>query len=428
MKLNIVLSLLVVTQLSLWASPHPDEPFVAHEWGTFTSVQGADGVQLEWNPLVITELPEFVYDFSRNTAASRARRAVDIAGKSAFVTLQRMETPVIYFYSDKTRTVDVQVKFPQGRITEWFPQVATLTKSVPDQQLAKQNGVRWSNVEILPGAETKTKSALMPMDKTGSHYYAARNTEANLVKVQPNSSVKAEYDKFLFYRGVGNFTAPLRVTMSANEDMLTLQNTGTEALENLYVLQVQNGAGKFLYLKRLTPGGSESVRLQPGKDLLPLSDLQERIGDQMADSLAGKGLYLPEARAMVATWRDSWFGEEGVRVLYTLPRGWTEQTLPLEIVPRPSEIVRVMVGRAELLPPSKEWQLLKQIVRFSEQDPAARAQAVEAARQLGLGRFMEPAVRHLAKLIPSREFSQHAWNLLDRSRPEPTENKPLAQK
>ena len=30
--------------------------FTAHEWGTFTSVQGADGIQLEWNPLVASDL------------------------------------------------------------------------------------------------------------------------------------------------------------------------------------------------------------------------------------------------------------------------------------------------------------------------------------------------------------------------------------
>jgi hypothetical protein len=428
MKLKCLLSLLVVTQLSVLASPPPEEGFVAHEWGTFTSVQGADGIQLEWNPLVITELPEFVYDFSRNTPNSRARRAVDIAGKSAFVTLQRMETPVVYFYTDKARTVDVTVKFPQGRITEWFPQVATLTGSLPDQQVAKQNGVRWSNVQVLPGSETQAKTALMPVDKTGSHYYAARNTEANLIKVQANSGLKPEYDKFLFYRGVGNFTAPLRVTMSANEDMITMENTGAELLEDLYVLQVQSGMGKFMYIKRLPPGKSESVRLQPGKNLLTLSELQARISRELADSLGKKGLYMPEAKAMVATWRDSWFGEEGTRVLYTLPREWTERTLPLEIKPRPSEIVRVMVGRAEVLPPSKEWQLLKQIVRFSEQDAAGRAQAVEATRKLGLGRFTEPAVRHLSKRIPGQEFSQHAWNLLDLTRPEPTPGKPFAQK
>src|SRR5687767_6530589 len=40
--------------------------YIAHEWGTFTSVQGRDGVQLEWNPFVVEELPKFVYDVNKS--------------------------------------------------------------------------------------------------------------------------------------------------------------------------------------------------------------------------------------------------------------------------------------------------------------------------------------------------------------------------
>ena len=36
-----------------------------------------------------------------------------------------METPVIYFYSKEPQTVDVRVDFPQGIITEWYPQATT---------------------------------------------------------------------------------------------------------------------------------------------------------------------------------------------------------------------------------------------------------------------------------------------------------------
>src|SRR5689334_4732233 len=37
--------------------------FVAHEWGTFTSVQGSDGRLLDWRPLQTSQLPHFVYDW-----------------------------------------------------------------------------------------------------------------------------------------------------------------------------------------------------------------------------------------------------------------------------------------------------------------------------------------------------------------------------
>src|SRR5687768_4370340 len=66
------------------------------------------------------------------------------------------------------------------------------------------------------------------------------------------------------------------------------------------------------------------------------------------EALVSEGLYEREATAMVKTWEDSWFGEQGLRVLYVLPRAWTDRTLPLSIEPKPKEIVRVMVGRAEM--------------------------------------------------------------------------------
>src|SRR3954470_22356911 len=86
--------------------------YVAHEWGTFTSVQGADGIQMAWNPLHVSELPKFVYDRTRRPGL-KAGVTIDLS-KTGFVCTQRMETPVIYFYSAQPQTVDVDVRFPAG--------------------------------------------------------------------------------------------------------------------------------------------------------------------------------------------------------------------------------------------------------------------------------------------------------------------------
>ena len=65
---------------------------------------------------------------------------------------------------------------------------------------------------------------------------------------------------------------------------------------------------------------------------------------------------------MVKTWDDSWFAEQGTRVLYTLPQQWTDGVLPLAITPAPKEVRRVFVGRAELITPAMEWALLREVV------------------------------------------------------------------
>ena len=55
-----------------------------------------------------------------------------------------------------------------------------------------------------------------------------------------------------------------------------------------------------------------------------------------------EGLYTAEATAMVNTWEDSWL-EDGTRVLYVLPKEWTDEVLPLTITPAPQEVARVNV-------------------------------------------------------------------------------------
>jgi len=405
MKTKLVFAVVVLMHAHLFASGELDQDFIAHEWGTFTSVQGADGIQLEWNPLVTSELPRFVYDRGRPNGNPRLARYTDYSGKGGFVALQRMETPVIYFYSGRERNVDVTVKFPQGIVTEWFPQVAKYDS----------RSMQWDKIHLFPRPQNAALAKLLPVDASASHYFAARETDSDFIVAKNDAGPKqtSEHEKFLFYRGVGQFRAPLQVTLNGDEDTVVLKNTGTEPLSHLFVLGVRHGKGKYLYVEQLPAGGEQSVKLQLQRGQSDLSDLRARLAKEMAAGLAREGLFEREASAMVKTWNDSWFGEEGLRVLYTLPRTWTDRILPLTISPNPGGLARVMVGRAEIITPTMEWELMKQLVQYSQSSSDAKEQAVAGARAIGLGRFTEAAIRRLATKIPSREFSQTAWNFLE---------------
>lgn len=108
--------------------------------------------------------------------------------------------------------------------------------------------------------------------------------------------------------------------------------------------------------------------------------------------LVARGLCVDEARAMIATWRDSWF-EEGSRLLYILPAQAVNAVLPLSVNPLPSSMVRVFVGRLELLTPATE---------------AAVGQAFAGHHERTLDkyrRFLEPILRAMmagAKADPAR--------------------------
>jgi hypothetical protein len=182
-----------------------------------------------------------------------------------------------------------------------------------------------------------------------------------------------------------------------SDDTLTLTNAGSERLAGLFVLSVRDGRGRFLQLNELAPAGTRDVQLGSGTKPMPMAELKAQLGRALAGALVGEGLFPREAEAMVNTWKDSWFTEEGVRVLYVLPRAWTDTVLPLSLTPPPRELVRVMVGRAEMIYPSLEQSLRTEITRAAQGDRNAAARASTELRKLG--RFAQPAWQLATKRI-----------------------------
>ena len=428
-QIRVVTSIgLFASAIVLMASSDRKSDYIAHEWGTFTSVQGADGILLNWRPLETSHLPSFVYDWNK----PGLNRSLMTLTKGVMTSLQRMETPVIYFYAKEAQEVDVSVQFPQGNITEWFPQadqIGPAWKGVPafvnkidagmqkagvnpaysfasllQQHVAKDSRVVWTDVNILPADQHPKVASLIPFDKSGSHYFAARDTDAAFVRINSLSPTNPapEYDKFLFYRGLGSFATPLHVTM-ASDDRLSLTNTGSEVLSDLFVIRLREGKGQFIHLGKLGPSAEQSVEF--GQDTSQNSVLPD-LEKKMVAALTQQGLYAREATAMVNTWKDSWFAEDGTRVLYVLSREWTDRTLPIEFSPKPQELARVMVGRAELIPPSVQDILCQSLKRASDGDAQARHQASLELKQLG--RFAEAALG----LVRDTEAHKTGWSVL----------------
>ena len=109
-----------VDKLRAASAPDHDGKLIMHEWGTFTSFSGSNGVQLGFRPLINEDLPEFVYD-------RRMQAGVRLFTKGRIRAQIRMETPVTYFYTDEERTVRAKVDFPNGLLTEFYPPVVAMT-------------------------------------------------------------------------------------------------------------------------------------------------------------------------------------------------------------------------------------------------------------------------------------------------------------
>jgi hypothetical protein len=255
------------------------------------------------------------------------------AARSQLIGRVRMETPVLYFYSAKPQDLRVTVAFPHGIISEWYPNA--LVKPTVLEQAAltsAQNtnaSITWQKLSVIPGAKEN-----FARGSDASHYYAARATDAAPIFVNGTE------EKFLFYRGVGDFPAPLNVTAMENGRILLKHLAGKPS-----VILFENRGGKLGY--RIVDTSKNEALLDPPT----LAGNFDSLRGELETVLVGQGLYAKEAKAMVETWRDSWF-EEGTRVFYVVPPQMVDQILPLTIEPKPAKVARVFVGRVEVFTPT----------------------------------------------------------------------------
>jgi hypothetical protein len=344
-------------------SPTPSaQDLVVHEWGTFSTLSGSDGKNLKFYPYD-NDLPDFIHGYEgRNSKAGPQGGTISL------------ETPVLYFYSERPTTVSAQVEFPKGTITEWYPHAARTDKKLV-----------WKGISVLGGEKVKLSS-----EAKESRYYAARETDATPLRVtfSEEDTKRTEQEKFLFYRGVGSFDMPLSVRASA-DGTFTATWKGDGLKDDLILIHVREGKIRFqpFRVDRKVNGAME------GSVSLPESDATvENLSDVLAKQLTEKGLYEKEARAMVKTWRSAWFGEEGTRVLYILPDALTEELLPLGVEPRPTSQLRVLVGRHDVLTPEREKKidgLVSEVNRPTlDQDEKQRAAWQELTK---LGRYTQAA-------------------------------------
>jgi hypothetical protein len=212
-------------------------------------------------------------------------------------------------------------------------------------------GIRWDVTVLAPATSATINN---PRAWETPQWPRARVNGANLIKGPPGmvETGRADFqadgpvvEGFLFYRGIGNFGLPLRITTGMNGEV-TVENTGAGTLDYLLVYRNDAAVGvRSRELRNLAPGERRRV---PPLAAGPLG---------IHDELVRAGLTAAEAAAMLATWRESYFEQPGLRIFWIVPRAFTDKILPLAITPAPDRLERVLVGRSEVLTPAFEQEL-----------------------------------------------------------------------
>lgn len=431
----IVTVLGVATGLAVRADGPPpspgaaaDDPLVVHEWGTFTSVQGADGVSLEGLQHEEEALPSFVYD--RCQVRDCPLRKAGWKGLEVPVhhVTQKMETPVLYFHTKTPRTVRVRVDFVQGLISQWYPVVDRLgppegarDAGPLDLRTVARSFVEW-DVDLVP--RSAPRPAEVPPSGPGTETWdRARAVDAAWVRTRPRQGPEragpVEAEHFLFYRGLGTFSVPMTVSIG-DDDALALRNGSAHEVAQVVAVEVTDGGrrGRWDVVCGVAPGAT-AADLLAGRELVDWRTGVEALGGDVEKILRGQGMDADEAHAMVATWRRSWFEAEGLRVLYVVPRPLVDAILPLSIEPAPAAVRRVLLGRIECLPPKRVAELADLL---GELGGAAGPDAPDAEKTLALferargigGRFLEPYLRRVVATTTDAAARRVAQGWLDK--------------
>lgn len=357
-----------------------------HEWGTFTTVSGSDGVLLTGLQREEELLPHFVHshfglengqmpdmaEFQRisklhGTNGFSTRNSKGFDGRPVSNVTVKMETPVIYFHSETGFKARVKVGFEGGSISQWYPGRSggeTLPEPAPPADPVKsptpltawnidfskpyKGGIEW-DVEVLTPEASRATLTFKPKDSV--NWLRARVPEANVVR-----TASGETENYLFYRGIGNFKPGLHTTVSADETLHLANNSGGDIP---YLLVFEQTGGKVRWFAK-SEGLKASVTLAvPETSLTPAeSAFPSPVYDSIRSGLTASGLLESEADAMIQTWWNSYFESGGLRVFWIVPQTVTDRILPLTVTPQPEKIVRTLVGRSEVLRPSLEKQWL----------------------------------------------------------------------
>lgn len=357
----------------------PGTGLTVSEWGTYTSVMGSDGQPLPGLHLEEEGLPPFVHGRCSSGPVCLTVGDKDLENLPEPVT-QKLETPVLFFYSDTPRAVRVSVDFPAGILSQFYPRAHSFEPPVGELDRIAGGAMSWE-VQLDPTLPLDT----FPWVPSDDIWAPSRLVPATPLRVE------GEHERFIFYRGLGRFSPPIRITTTGT--LATFHNDSPDPIAAAFFLtRDTSGRGAWRRIEPLTPGASVSFETA----LVGTLDYLEGARLDLLVALIDSGLSEAEAQSMVDTWSHSYFGQTGARVLYLAPRAWTDELLPITIAPTPDRLVRTLVGRVELFTDAEEQALMTDLQNAWNQE-ATRAQALSQIKN-ELGRFAAPHLARLATL------------------------------
>jgi hypothetical protein len=369
-------ALVVATSLTPLPGALAEDLLMVHEWGTFTSLQDENGIELSGINTDDEPVPQFVHNLNQFVLSkpmlSKLHWIKGAPRMHPYVTM-RLETPVIYFYPPKSwaseKKIDVSVRFRGGWLTEFYPQaqanVPGMAQNIFDFGALKHetiSSLAWNALRVgAKGAGPTTDEHV---------WLAPRKVEAADV-----TTASGESERYLFYRGVARNRAPLRAVLNREAGELALFANFDEVLTSdesarvpaVWLVQVRSdGQCAFRPLGDLAISSEPAVKLMTTNFRFEPGDFSTDNRQRLQAAMTAEGLFADEATALLSTWQRSYFVSPGLRLFYVVPRPWTDHYLPLSLS-CDAKTERVMVGRLEFFS-DEQRKVLDRLARAENSD------------------------------------------------------------
>ena len=385
--LLLVISLVTIAMTSSTKKVE-DNNFTVHEWGTFTSVSGSDGQLLDGLYLEEERLPGFVHQLQQpfdpkninnfNSMAAMKFRGPGLPLETMHGVNIKMETPVIYFYSDKEREVDVNVEFKGGIMNQWYPDsvdkkkrfnnITRLKPKNKDLAFPNLDKINLNNLSFHNTLKDSLNWKVKVLSPDSYLSYTNRQEQETPTWINPRFvdanmlQIGKDREKFIFYRGLARFKQPFMVS-AQSDSQITIENTGSDEIGFALVYEyTSDKKAKVWWTGKLNPNEEKIIEKKE-------MDVDKSIHQEFMGALVKAGLYKKEAKSMLETWRHSYFEKEGIRVFWIVPRKFTDEILPLKLNPAPKNLERVLVGRAEVLTPEFEEKIVEDFTTNTSHSP-----------------------------------------------------------
>lgn len=350
---------------------------VAHEWGSMQHHLGTATSEFDLIGENQADLPSFVKVWSEQPAIGPIM----------------IRKPILYFYTQEKMKLNVTARFPEGVLTQWYPDVTQFSPQRDGRlrpgnpQAPLTNGtLSWQQIELNPDIDP---SAFAKVRQDHPWWHLARDTDAVPIRAIDKRGAQA-VERFLFYRGAGSYTPMVKPTRDDKSEAFSVTVPFSQIdLRGVFLVRVNDSGATITHAPVLK--AQSTLQLAGPEAVKPVEEAASIAKGQLIESLEAAGLFTKEATGLVEIWGDDMFTVPGERLLYLMPNNEVERVLPLTIQPEPKQTVRTLIAWVELSTPEAEKRITDLIDKLSSNDQAERDAANKELRRLD--RFAEAILR-----------------------------------